>query len=46
MRHGTSRLALAEETGSDLDEATLACAKGGDPRAQAALVHRYERPIF
>jgi RNA polymerase sigma-70 factor, ECF subfamily len=46
MRHGTSQLALAEDSGSDLDEVTLARAKGGDPRAQAALVHRYERPIF
>jgi RNA polymerase sigma-70 factor, ECF subfamily len=46
MRHGTSSLALAEESGSDLDEVTLARAKAGDPRAQAALVHRYERPIF
>ena len=43
MRHS---MALAEETGPDLDEVTLASAKRGDPRAQAALVHRYERPIF
>ena len=30
----------------DLDEVTLARAKAGDQAAQAALVQRYERPVF
>jgi RNA polymerase sigma-70 factor (ECF subfamily) len=30
----------------DLDEITLARAKAGDRAAQAALVRRYERPVF
>ena len=46
MRPSTSRLAPADDLEGDLDEVTLARAKAGDPRAQAALVHRYERPIF
>jgi RNA polymerase sigma-70 factor (ECF subfamily) len=52
MRQSMSRRAspafiAAPATGeADLDEVTLARAKAGDPGAQTALVHRYERPVF
>jgi RNA polymerase sigma-70 factor, ECF subfamily len=46
MRPSTSRLALAEDSEPDLDEVTLARAKVGDVRAQAVIVHRYQRPIY
>jgi RNA polymerase sigma-70 factor (ECF subfamily) len=34
------------EVEADIDQVTLARAKAGDPVAQTALVHRYERPVF
>jgi RNA polymerase sigma-70 factor, ECF subfamily len=46
MRPTTSRLALADDSEPDLDEVTLARAKVGDARAQAVIVHRYQRPIY
>jgi RNA polymerase sigma-70 factor (ECF subfamily) len=51
MRASTSRRIPARPLGAppaepDLDEVTLARAKAGDPGAQTALVHRYERPVF
>src|SRR6185295_13715316 len=46
MHIGTSRAIPPQEELSDLDEITLARAKTGDPQAQTALIHRYERPVF
>jgi RNA polymerase sigma-70 factor (ECF subfamily) len=50
VRPGTSRparpQALEHDLEQDLDEVTFARAKNGDARAQAALIHRYERPVF
>jgi RNA polymerase sigma-70 factor (ECF subfamily) len=52
MRPNTSRrpaapvLVATPATEPDLDEVTFARAKAGDPGAQTALVHRYERPVF
>jgi RNA polymerase sigma-70 factor (ECF subfamily) len=46
MRPSASLLPAPVEVDPDLDEVTLARAKAGDPAAQTALVHRYERPVF
>jgi RNA polymerase sigma-70 factor (ECF subfamily) len=46
MRLISSRPAPPPEAAPDLDEITLARAKAGDRAAQAAIVHRYERPVF
>jgi RNA polymerase sigma-70 factor (ECF subfamily) len=42
----STSLARAPDANDDLDQVTLARAKRGDPAAQTALVHRYERPVF
>jgi RNA polymerase sigma-70 factor (ECF subfamily) len=48
MRLHASRSAVAQAPAAEpeLDGVTLARAKAGDRRAQAAIVHRYERPVF
>jgi RNA polymerase sigma-70 factor (ECF subfamily) len=48
MRLHASRTAVAHPPAAEpeLDGVTLARAKAGDRRAQAAIVHRYERPVF
>jgi RNA polymerase sigma factor (sigma-70 family) len=48
MRLHASRLAIAPPppAAPELDGVTLARAKAGDRKAQAAIVHRYERPVF
>jgi RNA polymerase sigma-70 factor (ECF subfamily) len=48
MRLHASRLAVAPPPPAEpeLDGVTLARAKAGDRKAQAAIVHRYERPVF
>jgi RNA polymerase sigma-70 factor (ECF subfamily) len=48
MRLYASRLAVAPPPVAEpeLDGVTLARAKAGDRKAQAAIVHRYERPVF
>jgi RNA polymerase sigma-70 factor (ECF subfamily) len=48
MRLHASRPAVAPVPAPEpeLDGVTLARAKAGDRRAQAAIVHRYERPVF
>jgi RNA polymerase sigma-70 factor (ECF subfamily) len=38
--------APTDDAEPELDESTLARAKAGDRVAQAAIVHRYERPVF
>jgi RNA polymerase sigma-70 factor (ECF subfamily) len=46
MRMSSSPARLPDEAGRDLDEVTLARAKGGDARARAAFILRYQRPVF
>jgi RNA polymerase sigma-70 factor (ECF subfamily) len=48
MRSSTSRAAPSRvpDAQPDLDELTLARAKAGDQAARAAIVHRYQRPVF
>jgi RNA polymerase sigma-70 factor (ECF subfamily) len=48
MRLHASRLSIAPAPPAEpeLDGVTLARAKAGDRKAQAAIVHRYERPVF
>lgn len=46
MPMGPSSASASIDRDRDLDDLTLARARAGDQRAQAALIERYQRPVF